>query len=1455
MKCRHCGFDNPDGFAFCGKCGTPLSAGCPQCGFENPEGFTFCGKCGASLTAVQDTLTSADLDHLRAYLPSHLIEALRFDLSAPAPALLQKCIDHLSQLLGMIYTHLPPYLVEWVIQDPTPGRVGGQFMDGTLLFADISGFTAMSERLSRMGREGAEEINTIVNRYFSTMLAILREHHGQLFEFGGDALLGIFPEPDSATRAVQAAQRMQEAMGAFSSTVTSQGDFEVQMKVGIHRGRFLAAQLGTPRGMKAGLLGSVVSATAATEAAAEAGQILIDPKALAAVSVPCRARSAAVAPYQIVERIEPATMLPHLPGPQRPYFPEPSLENLRRAVELLDGLAPYLQAGLLPRLASDPHTASVQGEHRLVSVLFANVHGLGEIADRLGPGREEEIIATLNRYFVAMEGAIHRFGGVVNTIDLNAHGDKLFASFGAPQAHEDDAERAVRAALTMQERMEELRTLPAEVGLDDLQLRQQIGISFGYVFAGFVGTNWRRDYTVMGDDVNLSARLMAKAEPGSVIISSDVRRKVQALFELTSRGKVPLKGKSQPVPISSVDGVRPVPEPLRGLKGMRSPLVGRQAEWDQLMGALERLDQGRGQIVSVIGEAGLGKSRLIAEMHQSQPSIRWIDGRCLSYTESVSFWPFQQLVGELVGLRPDDSERVAWNRLVDALERYLPAEKMRASLPYLGHFLNLPLEPDLQEQIRYLDAEALQRQVYVAIGGLIEAVARSDPAPLVVALDDLHWMDQASQGLLEHLMPLVNQVPLMLLLIYRPERAKACWQVREKAAREFPHATSEIALRPLPAEHGRQLLENLVGIEDWPPQIHALLIERAEGNPLYLEEVLRALIDDGVLVQGSDGRWRVGSDVDAIRVPDTLQGVLMTRLDRVEEGSRWTAQVASVIGRVFTLEVLGQIHDASGDQLNQYLVALQRYEIVHETQRAPELVYSFKHGMMQEVCYRSMLTRNRRTYHRKIAQYLAEKQSADHLESESHDALIAHHAFVGQDWARALRYQFLAGRQAQKLFANHEAIDHFRKALESAENLGVDATAAQRLTIHMELGELLTLTSQYEAARDHLEQAFSLAAERGNPDAQAHICRWLARMYERLGEYPAALEQVEQGLAILDRAETAEAAELRLIAGLIRTRQGDYDQALDDCQEGLRIAHDLDEVTALARAYTLLGVINRQLGMSVLAIEYFEQAFALYQRADDLQGQAISHNQMANAHFDLAQWEEARQHYLQARETFDRIGNVYHRAFADNNLGGIARNQGRLDEALRFYRAGLETLERSGGSTYVLGVFHMNLGATLARRGEVDAALDQLRQSEALFEEAQAQNFLPELHRHFATVALLAEDPEEAGAHGQQALELARQLTMRAEEGGALRALGKVNAVQDAFDAAEEYLLQSVAILEEVGDEYERARSQLSLAQLYVEKGEPEAGREPLAASIATFERLGAEMDLSTARELQERQF
>jgi class 3 adenylate cyclase len=621
-------------------------------------------------------------------LPLPLVEALQFDHVSPSPRLLEKCTAHLSELLKTIHTLLPPYLTEQIVRDPTPGKAGGHFIDGTLLFADISGFTAMSERLSRIGEEGAEEITNIVNRYFGTMLSILRDHDGQLVKFGGDALLGLFPEPHSSTRAVQAAHRMQTAMASSGQIQTSQGVFALQMKVGIHKGSFFAARLGTLQGMEYALLSADVNATAATESAALAGQIMLDHATLEAATA-CQAIPAPQNDkYFIVQEIAPSPVTYPSRTPEFSPSLEPTIDGLHRAVEHLDALTPYLPAGLLSRIASTPNAVSLEGEHRLVAVLFANVHGLGEIVDQLGPGREDQIVMALNQYFTAMDNGIRRFGGVVNKIDLYDHGDKLLAFFGAPVAHEDDAERAVRAALAMQDTMSKITcSIPTHTGLPELCLSQQIGISFGYVFAGYVGTSWRHEYTVMGDEVNLSARLMSVAEPDSITISSDVRRKVQALFDLTPRGKVELKGKSAPVPIFSIVGPRAIPEPLRGLKGMSSPLVGRQAEWEQLLTATDQLMSGRGQIISVTGEAGLGKSRLIAELRQymKNRSVRWIEGRCLSYTESVSYRPFHEIVQHLVGIQLDDSEGQAWNKLRDALEKKLSPEEIAVTLPYLPY--------------------------------------------------------------------------------------------------------------------------------------------------------------------------------------------------------------------------------------------------------------------------------------------------------------------------------------------------------------------------------------------------------------------------------------------------------------------------------------------------------------------------------------------------------------------------------------------------------------------------------------------------------------------------------------------------------------------------------------------------------------------------------------------------
>ncbi|MBL8046831.1 MAG: AAA family ATPase, partial [Anaerolineales bacterium] len=788
-------------------------------------------------------LTTADVQSLRRYLPASLTEALQFDLQAPPPALLQQCVGRLNRLAETTAAYLPADLVARLAEAPTPGQAAGQFVEGTLLFADISGFTAMSEKLSRSGREGAEEITAVVNRYLSVMVALLHANRGQVMKFGGDAMLGLFPEPESALRATDAALAMQAAMQEFAETKTSQGTFPLRMKVGLHRGRFFAAQLGNAAGMEYALFGRDVNLTAAAESAAQAGEVTLDEATLKAIGRPCRAVPSTTAPgYFVVEQLDAPDAAVETANPRLQFEATP--DGLRHATQVLDALTPYLPAGLLSRLIVTTQILGFEGEHRLVAVLFANVHGLGDFADRLGPGHEVTITTALNQYFTRMADAIQSFGGVINKIDLYDHGDKLVALFGAPVAHEDDAERAIRAALLMHEALGALKEesrATSSLNLLPASISQHIGVNFGNVFAGYVGTRARREYSVIGDEVNLAARLMSVARAEQIIVSQALQRRVQTFFNFTPQGQVRLKGKAEPVSIFNVDGARAA-SAEREHALLRAPLIGREGEWQRLIGMVKQLQAGRGQIVSIIGEAGLGKTRLADELrryltNEATVPVRWVEGRCLSYTESVSYAPVQELIRRLIGAASGASEADTWPRLRAALTAVFKPEEANAHLPYLANFLNLHLDVEQQNRVRYLDAEALQRRTFIAVSALVEAFSRPPAPPLLLVLEDIHWIDQASRGLVEYLMPLVSGARVGLVLLYRPERTKVCWQIKEKAAHEYAAHNVEVELSPLPAAQTQQLLGHLTPRLQWPLDFQQLILNQTEGNPLYLEEL------------------------------------------------------------------------------------------------------------------------------------------------------------------------------------------------------------------------------------------------------------------------------------------------------------------------------------------------------------------------------------------------------------------------------------------------------------------------------------------------------------------------------------------------------------------------------------------------------------------------------------------
>jgi class 3 adenylate cyclase/predicted ATPase len=1443
MRCSACGFANPDGFAFCGQCGHKLASTCPNCGSESPPGFAFCGRCGTRLTPVRVSdalITKADLGRIKRYLIPYQLDDL-----PPATLWQQEDLariqDHLGHLLDAVTTYLPRHLVKTELALGDVPAVGGAFLDGALLLADISGFTALSERLSTLGREGAEQIIDLVNRYFGAMLEVLFAHGGDLFKFGGDALLAFFPDPISGSgNALQAAWAMQQAMTAFHQVKTSLGTFPLEMKIGLHAGAVFAARVGTIVEREFIVTGPTVNGVAKAERLADAGQILISPivyqqvegsDGLTVVEGPCG--------HYLVERISPRsstflsshTFTPPSATDLRQPMDDPA-DTLRWTLDALERLTPYLPPGLLPRLVAAPFQHETSDEHRLVAVLFANFVGASEMVTRLGRERADAIAQALNQYFVTMHQAISRYGGVINKVDIYAHGDNLMALFGAPVSHEDDAERAVRAALEMQAAVDELGEmwgLPEKAWLRG----QRIGVSTGMVFAGHMGTAGRREYTVMGDEVNLAARLMDAAAPGDILLASFVQRKVIAFFELADRGEVILKGKSKSVPTYTIVGRRAQPEPVRGIRGLYSPLVGRADQIMVLQWLVEELRTGKGSVVSLIGEAGVGKSRLVAELRNqvlARDDIAWLDGRCLSYTQQVSYSALLDVIHAALSIVETDNQYDIRVKLRRRVHELLPDEAERDVMPYLARFLGLPLTDPESERVAYLEGEALQRQILRAVVMFLAQTAHE--RPLVLAFDDLHWADSASLTLLERCLTLTYHAPVLILLVYRPERDHGCWTLGQTAARDYPNRYTELYLNPLNlnAAQDKQLVCNLLSLEELPPAL-AELVGRAEGNPFYIEEIIRTLIDRGAIVR-EDDHWYLAREIDLQTIPDTLQGIIMARMDRLPEEARRTLQLAAVIGRIFPHHLLTWLASAAAlaAQLDASLALLQRAELVRERRRMPELEYIFKHRMIHEVTYESLLVRDRRLYHRLVAQHLEALYTGQKLE-ETYE-LLAHHYSLSDDQEKGLFYLIKAGDKARAAYANPEAIAFYRQAESLAEEL--DRPQDQAI-IAEGLGHVLFHVGEYDEALECYERALGYRSE---ITLQADLHRRIGMVHEKRGEYEDALAACYRGIELLspDGERTVEMARLLTQCSRVYRRQGKNDAALVNGKGSLVILEGTTHYREIAEAHNVLGLAFRDT-QPAKAIEHLEQALAILERIGNEHEAARIYNNLAIIYYqtDLARATDYFGRYL---ETTRRLGDVWGESTALQNLGIIHYARGDYTQAIDYYQRSLSMVERLGDN---LGIAqcHNNLGEAYRAQNNPAQAIVHLEKALSIARDIGASDDETECHRQLAECYLEVNESERALAACQEALTHVKKVSNRKEEGNIYRVLGNAYLQEENLSSALTHLEKSVTILRGLSQEFDLGMALYDYAQALVQAEQPIPAREQLSVALELFERLG----------------
>jgi ABC-type oligopeptide transport system substrate-binding subunit/class 3 adenylate cyclase len=702
---------------------------------------------------------------------------------------------------------------------------------------------------------------------------------------------------------------------------------------------------------------------------------------------------------------------------------------------------------------------AMREERKVVTALFADLVGSTALGERLEP---EELKLIVGDAIARVIGSVEAYGGTVKDLA----GDGVLALFGAPIAHEDDPERAVRSGLRIVEEVAEYaREVEAGWGLTGFGVR--VGIDTGPVVVGAFGGGGRVEYAALGDAVNTAARLQAHAAPGTVLVGSETHRLLEPLLEWGEPQELVLKGKDLPVVARAAIGVRGSPGRRRGLDQTLTRLVGRERELASASRAVDAALAGAGGILFLTGEPGIGKSRLLADLrslfeHAEAGHGRplWIEGRCVSYGESMPYWPFRDLLRSWLGVLSDEPElrvRVALRRSVDRLF----GDRAPEIHPYLAAVLGVMLEPDGAARLSELSPEALQYRTFEVVRTLIRRLA--DEGPVAVALEDLHWADATSLQLLERLLGDTEEAAILLVLTTRAERDHPSWSVKEAAARDLPHRTGEIALEALSGDAGRELLHALVGEATLPKEMERRILEPAEGNPFFLEELVRSIADAGALVRDGNG-WRFDHEVE-IEIPSTVEKTILARIDRLSADAHAALMAASVLGRQFGLPLLEAV--SGGDGVHTALRDLQRLDLVRESRRWPEPEYRFKHALIQEAAYRTLVTEQRNHLHRKAAEWLEERYAGREEEVEG---LLAHHWLGAADEDKAALHLARAGDRARQEYALDEAISHYRELLPILERRGERDEIALVL---FKLALALHVSLRFGEANETYQRAFS----------------------------------------------------------------------------------------------------------------------------------------------------------------------------------------------------------------------------------------------------------------------------------------------------------------------------------------------------------------------------------------------
>jgi len=1253
--------------------------------------------------------------------------------------------------------------------------------NGSGIFADISGFTPLTENLTQtLGpRKGVEELSRQLNAVYGALIDQVESYGGSVISFAGDSIIGWFDEAatgsSAALRAVTCAQGMQTAMLDFQ---------ELSLKIAITTGSARRLIAGDPNiQLMDTLAGKTIARLATAERMARKGEIILDDATCEVIG-----DSAAIREQRIdASTSEKFSLLGSLGNPSE----KQALPPVNMGAVSAETLRPWLLSAVFQREYSG--MISFLTELRPAVPLFVNFSGIDYDNDK---DAEEK----LNAFIAHAQRVITKYDGALLQLVIGDKGSYVYAVFGAITAHEDDAQRAVDAALELKQTPKHLSYIQA----------LQTGISLGTLRVGAYGNATRNTYAALGDDVNLAARLMTTAAKDEILITGRVQIDIAERFTLEPREPLAMKGKGEAQPVFAVTGTRyhratRLPEPT-----YRLPMVGRQEELTLVDEKLKLALQGKGQVIGITAEAGMGKSRLIAEVIRLARKRGFVGygGACQSSGTNTPYLVWRPIWQAFFDLDPEMPQRKQIRLLEGELEDRAP-ERID-SLPLLGLVLDLPLLDN--EFTHALEPKDRKGTLEILLEDCLKSAVGE--TPLLIVLEDLHWVDPLSHDLLDTLARISEDLSVCFVLAYRPPDLVHYQKPRVES---LPYFT-KIQLKDLTTSDAEQLIRAKLAqlfperTGTVPKALADELTLRSEGNPFFIEELLNYLHDRGLNPYNAQA-------LKELELPASLQTLILSRIDQLTEPQKVTLKVASVIGRVFLFSWLYGYYPSLGDEetIRTNLSELSKLDLTPLDTPEPELAYLFKHIVTQEVAYETLSYATRSQLHEYLARYL-ESIYPDDPPLDS----LAFHYNRSENLPKKREYVRKSAEAAYAAYSNETALDYYKQVLE------LSPEPDELIDVHLKSGEILQMIGKRDDAIAHYNTALQ-AAEEYNLTERIIECQIKVAGTRR--EYQESLEWLNKAHALaLQINDSNRICDVLNELSNVHWRLGESGVALQCAQQSVDLARQIGDKKREALALFFMASIHSEKGNYAEGHGFFEATLAIARELNDARRIGSTLLNWGTMYYYQGDYQTAEKYIGESLAFYREIGDKRSTAISSNNLGNIFFLRNDYQTAKRYYTESL-TLGRETGDRYTMSLAHISLGITAFQEGNLEEADLHYQEGMTLCRALNHKVSLSLLHCYQGLLALGRNQINTAHASFQEGLTIAHQSDMKAYIIYNLIGCACVQLAEDKFSDAAKLLGAASAIATSIGF-----------------KIEPEL-EHPYANALASVKAKMSESDFLTAQD------